>query len=34
MIMTTERIWEDFHAQLKHFILKRVPYEQAAEDIL
>ena len=34
MIMTTEHIWEDFHAQLKHFILKRVPHEQAAEDIL
>ena len=34
MLMTTEHIWEDFHAQLKHFILKRVPDEFVAEDIL
>lgn len=34
MIMTTEHIWEDFHGQLKHFILKRVAHEEAAEDIL
>lgn len=34
MVMTTEQIWEAFHPQLKHFILKRVPDEDNAEDIL
>ena len=34
MIMTTESIWEEFHARLKQFILKRMPDEESAEDIL
>jgi len=34
MAMTTEKIWEEFHPRLKQFILKRVPDEQNAEDIL
>lgn len=34
MVMTTEQIWEEFHPQLKHFILKRIPDEYNAEDIL
>lgn len=31
--MTTERIWEEFHAPLQQFILRRVS-DEAAEDIL
>src|SRR5205823_859707 len=31
MMMTTERVWEEFGAKLKMFILRRVP-EEAAED--
>ena len=34
MVMTTEKFWEEFHTRLKHFILKRIPDEQSAEDIL
>jgi RNA polymerase sigma-70 factor (ECF subfamily) len=34
MIPTTERVWEEFNMGLKHFILKRVPDEPSAEDIL
>ena len=34
MILTTESLWEAFHIKLKQFILKRVPDEQSAEDIL
>ncbi len=34
MVMTTEKVWEDFHPRLKQFILKRVPNEQSAEDLL
>src|SRR5437764_14811132 len=34
MVMTTEKVWEEFHPRLKQFILKRVPDEQNAEDIL
>src|SRR5216683_1532991 len=34
MVMTTERIWEEFHPRLKQFILKRIPDQQNAEDIL
>ncbi len=34
MMVTTESLWETFHARLKQFILKRVPDEQNAEDIL
>jgi RNA polymerase sigma-70 factor (ECF subfamily) len=34
MIPTTERVWEEFNTGLKHFILKRVPDEPSAEDIL
>ncbi len=34
MVMTTEKVWEEFHPRLKHFILKRVPDEQNAEDLL
>src|SRR5260221_3839939 len=34
MATTTERVWEEFHVGLKHFILKRIPDELSAEDIL
>src|SRR5712692_9451912 len=34
MIFTTERVWEEFNTGLKLFILKRVPDEPSAEDIL
>jgi len=34
MILTTESLWETFHTKLKQFILKRIPDEQSAEDIL
>ena len=34
MIVTTESLWEAFHTKLQQFILKRVPDEQNAEDIL
>lgn len=34
MLMTTERAWETFHVQLKHFILKYIHDEVVAEDIL
>lgn len=34
MVPTTERVWEEFNVGLKHFILKRVPDEPSAEDIL
>ncbi|GAC1566596.1 MAG: RNA polymerase sigma factor SigZ [Ktedonobacteraceae bacterium] len=34
MILTTESLWETFHTGLKHFILKRIPDEQSADDVL
>ncbi len=34
MVMTTEKIWEEFHPRIKQFILKRIPDEYNAEDIL
>lgn len=34
MLATTEKIWKEFHDPLRRFILKRVPDEQSAEDIL
>ncbi|HEU0000950.1 MAG TPA: RNA polymerase sigma factor SigZ [Ktedonobacteraceae bacterium] len=34
MLMTTESLWETFHTGLKHFILKRIPDEQSADDVL
>lgn len=34
MLMTTENLWETFHTGLKHFILKRIPDEQSADDVL
>src|SRR5207237_6590045 len=34
MITTTEKVWYEFNTQLKLFILKRIPDEQSAEDIL
>jgi RNA polymerase sigma-70 factor, ECF subfamily len=34
MVMTTEKVWEEFHPRLKNFILKRIPDEQSAEDLL
>ena len=34
MITTTEKVWYEFNAQLKLFILKRIPDEHSAEDIL
>src|SRR5260370_14445930 len=34
MVMTTEEIWEEFHPRIRQFILKRIPDEHNAEDIL
>lgn len=34
MSMTTEKVWEEFHPRLKQFILKRIPDEHNAEDVL
>ena len=34
MVMTTEKIWEEFHPRLRQFILKRIPDEQNADDLL
>src|SRR5579885_747102 len=34
MLATTEMIWQEFHDPLRRFILKRVPDEYSAEDIL
>ena len=34
MVTSTERVWEEFHVGLKGFILKRIPDELSAEDIL
>lgn len=34
MIIATEQVWQGFHAPLLRFIRKRVPDEQAAEDLL
>ncbi len=34
MILTTENVWEEFHPRLKQFILRRIPDEQQAEDVL
>jgi RNA polymerase sigma-70 factor, ECF subfamily len=34
MVMTTEKVWEEFHPRIKQFILKRIPDEHNAEDIL
>jgi hypothetical protein len=34
MVMTTEEIWEEFHPRIKQFILKGIPDEHNAEDIL
>jgi hypothetical protein len=34
MIITTENVWQEFNIKLKQFIIKRVPDEQSAEDIL
>src|SRR5258708_19822148 len=34
MVMTTEKIWEEFHPRIKQFILKRIPDEHNAEDLL
>jgi RNA polymerase sigma-70 factor (ECF subfamily) len=34
VVPTTEKVWEEFNAGLKHFIMKRVPDESSAEDIL
>ena len=34
MVMTTERVWEEFHPKLKQFVLRRMPDEQSGEDIL
>jgi RNA polymerase sigma-70 factor (ECF subfamily) len=32
--MTTERVWEEFHAPLQQFIRRRVSDEDTAEDVL
>jgi RNA polymerase sigma-70 factor (ECF subfamily) len=34
MLITTEHVWETFHTQLKHFVLKHTNDEQTADDIL
>ena len=34
MIVTTEKVWEEFNSGLRQFILKRVPDDQSAEDVL
>jgi RNA polymerase sigma-70 factor, ECF subfamily len=34
MNVTTEKVWEEFHPRLKMFILKRIPDEYQAEDVL
>jgi RNA polymerase sigma-70 factor (ECF subfamily) len=34
MLLTTEYIWQEFNSGLKQFILKRIPDEQSADDIL
>jgi RNA polymerase sigma-70 factor (ECF subfamily) len=34
MNVTTEKVWEEFHPRLKQFILKRIPDEHHAEDVL
>jgi RNA polymerase sigma-70 factor, ECF subfamily len=34
MPVTTENIWETFHSRLRQFILRRVPDEQCADDLL
>ncbi len=34
MAVTTELLWQDLNARLKKFIVKRVPDEESAEDIL
>jgi RNA polymerase sigma-70 factor (ECF subfamily) len=34
MTVTTEKVWEEFHPQLKQFVLRRIPDEQSSEDVL
>jgi RNA polymerase sigma-70 factor (ECF subfamily) len=34
MRLTTENVWQEFNVGLKQFILKRIPDEQSADDIL
>jgi len=34
MIITTEVVWQEFNTKLKQFILKYIPEQQSAEDIL
>lgn len=34
MPVTTETVWDEFHHRLRQFILKRVPDEQCADDLL
>lgn len=34
MVTTTEQVWEAFHLPLQQFILKRIPDEATAEDVL
>ena len=34
MLLTTENVWQEFNVGLKQFILKRIPDEQSADDIL
>ena len=34
MLVTTENLWETFHAGLRRFILQRIPDEQSADDVL
>jgi len=33
-MLTTEKVWEEFSGGLKQFILKRIPDETQAEDVL
>jgi RNA polymerase sigma-70 factor, ECF subfamily len=34
MLLTTENVWQEFNVGLKRFILKRIPDEQSADDVL
>jgi len=34
MLLTTEKVWEEFNTGLKQFISRRVPDEASAEDVL
>ena len=33
-VMTTERVWAEFHTPLQQFIRRRISDEETAEDVL